>query len=467
MSILFTAVLLTTLGISLTRARRKKSLYKAGRARIVYAAPGEAPQEPDRWLLSANAIYSVWFERPVDKWLDLEGRPTFKASMGQWELKTRDDLLATLAQLFHQGARRPMHALQRAEPSLPQHNLLAFDLGRFLHLSVAGNALGWLTPDETRVLMLHAGRALQRAYPGWNEFSDAFVAGMVVNRVHKSIEITAQSEARLSSLRQAVRTLQRSKASPWRTVPWMSELPRPQPGDFFDRVSSEQLSEAVFYVDEDAFGPSDQHWALAVGAIYYSWWGQPVDRLIREDRSVLSDLKRDWGIENRQDALGSVMWLYHEGHRGALHQLQRQLPSVPQTDPLAWDMVRLVQVSASAASAGYLRPDEAYNLMLHACRALQGRYASWADMARGFQDGRSLWRRLNEHPQSAELRAQDDSLDRTLSLLRDDPISPWHKLPWNFALAAPEPDDLFSQVSATYLAQVAPQLAREEGEQLN
>ncbi len=448
MAVLFVVLLLAVVtALILRRQRRRRSLYRAGRALILRANPqGEAPPT-ERWLLAANAIYSVWLERPVDKLMDLEGRPQFKHVLeGQWGVQTRDDLLRNIAQLTHQGARRPMRALQRAEPSLPQQDLLAFDLARALHLCVAGCTMGLLTPEETQVLMLHPARALQRTYGSWAEYGEAFVAGMIVNRVHKSIERTPASDARLRSLREAVQVLTHQRTSPWQQVAWSAPLPEPAFNDFSDRALRAHLSEVIVYIREVDFTPSSLNWALAVAAIYRAWWGDPIDLLVCDDPHIPEILQRDWGIHDRDGALDTLMWLHHEGHRAPLRALQARQPSAPQADVLAWDLVRMVQVTVNAASVGHLTPQEAENLLLHASRALQDRYASWEALADGYRAGRVLWRRLKGH--GAEAHEQDGGLDRTLTLLREDPASPWLKVPWSTPLPQPEARDFFTRVAA-------------------
>jgi len=467
-SLLVLIVLVALVIVYRRRTRRPSAaLYTRGGPRIELARPNGSLPEPERWLLAANAIYSVWMERPVDVLLDLPGRPTYAEGFKPWEISTRERLLFNLADLAHHGSRRPMRLLQQQDPALPQHDLLAFDLGRFLYLCVGGTSLGLITPEEGRVLMLHAGRTLQRHYAGWSEYADAFLAGYIINRTHKNIAFTPQSQARHDSLQRAIDLLKRSKQSPWQQLAWATPLPRPEPDDFFDFVSRSQLSEAIIYTDEEAFVPSDRHWTLAAGAIYRAWWGEPLDVLISNPAERLVGLKRDWGAENRQETLDILGWLAASGHRGELERLQRQVPTAPAGDPLAWDMVRLIQVAMGAASVGYLTPDEAYGLMLGAGRQLQGRYGSWAELRTGFQTGRVLWRMYGAHPSDSETRKSDASIDRTLHLLEHEPDSPWQKIPWTYPLSPPLPNDLYSALAAALAKSAADEHPSGSGHTLN
>lgn len=472
MSVLFAALLIVALVLGWRRAKKKPAAaYMVVPARVRYAHRPDAPEQPGRWLLAANAIHSLWLERPVDELLDLPGRPSYNYALEQqWEVKTRDDLLFQLAHLYHRGDRRAIRALQQADPALPPHDTHAYDLGRFLHLCVAGASVGLITPANAQVLMLHAGRALQKKYSGWPEYADAFLAGHLLNRVNKGLAETPTFQARLATLRQIIRVLNSDRTSPWRELDWATPLPRPEPDDYFDRSLRNHFNGAVIYIDEDAFVPSDAHWAMAAGAIYRAWWGQPIDLLVCDDGERHSGLKRDWGIASREDALGVLMWLQHEGHRGALRDLQATVPAAPGADPLAWDLVRHIQVSMGVATAGYLRPEEALNLMHHAALALQRGYGSWTEMRAGFEAGRQLWRRYRGHGRSDELRREDASMTETLDLLDHDDASPWRKLPWNGALSAPLPDDFFALVSGAYLsgqAAGAGQIGEAEVRQLN
>ncbi|WP_407538539.1 YbeU/YbeR family protein [Deinococcus radiomollis] len=454
-SLLF-IVLVVLVFVYRRRTRRPSAaLYTKGGPRIELARPKDPPPEPERWLLAANAIYSVWMERPVDVLLDLPGRPTYAEGFKPWEISTRDRLLFNLADLAHHGSRRPMRLLQQQDPALPQHDLLAFDLGRFLYLCVGGTSLGLITPEEGRVLMLHAGHTLQRHYAGWNDYADAFLAGYIINRTHKNIAFTPQSQARHDSLQRAIDLLKRSKQSPWQQLAWTAPLPRPEPDDFFDFVSRSELSEAIIYTDEEAFVPSDRNWTLAMGAVYRAWWGEPLDVLISNPAERLAGLKRDWGAENREETLDILGWLAASGHRGELRHLQRQLPTAPAGDPLAWDMVRLIQVAMGAASVGYLTPDEAYSLMLGAGRQLQQHYGSWTEFRTGFQTGRILWRMYGAHPSDNETKKSDASIDRTLHLLEHEPDSPWQKIPWDYLLSEPAPNDLYAALVSTASAENA------------
>jgi Protein of unknown function (DUF1266) len=428
------------------------SMYSAGHPKITYDnAKGFSPT-PESWAMAAGAHHRIWYERPVDKLVDLEGRSSYKRFLDEtWKVEKRDDLLSHLMNLFHRGPREGLSKLQKLDANLPQGDPFAFDLVRYLNLTTAGVTMGVITPEEGRVFSLHGARALQSHFTSWSQIKDSYMTGYDLDRVQKSFDLTDENKKRREAVQQTFHLLETSMQSPWRKIPWDLPLPEPESNDVFDQTARRFVSEAIFYLNRAAFTPSGQNWLLAVGAIYRARWGYPVDALVFTEQVGLNEMYRnDWSIENRDDLLERLMWLYFEGHRAKGRELQRTLSNAPQANPLAWDLVRYIQLCMGGASMVYLQPDEAWSLMLRAGHELRGAYASWAHLSEGFMAGRTLWHAISQHPDSDDIRAGDESIARTLEALLHDPNSPWLRVPWDQPLPTPEPDDLFTRVLAQH-----------------
>jgi Protein of unknown function (DUF1266) len=426
-----------------------KTMYSSGQPKIMYAdAKGFVPS-PEAWAMAAGAHHRIWYERPVDKLVDLEGRSSYKRFLDEtWNVEKRDDLLSHLMNLFYRGPREALGKLQKLDASLPQGDPFAFDLVRYLNLTTAGVTMGVITPEEGRVFLLHGARALQAHFTAWSQVGASYMTGYDLDRVQKSFDQTDENKKRRNAVQQAFKLLETSGQSPWRRIPWDLPLPEPEPNDVFDQTARRFVSEAIFYLDRAGFTPSSQNWLLAVGAIYRARWGYPVDALVFTEQAGLNEMYRnDWSIEDREDLLERLMWLYFEGHRARGRELQRTLPNTPQANPLAWDLVRYIQLCMGGASMVYLQPEEAWSLMLRAGLELRGTYSGWAHLAEGFTAGRMLWHAVSQHPNNDDIRAGDESIARTLEALLHDPNSPWLRVPWDQPLPAPALDDLFARVS--------------------
>jgi Protein of unknown function (DUF1266) len=431
------------------RSQSAKTMYSSGKPQITYGdAKGFVPS-PESWAMAAGAHHRIWYERPVDKLVDLEGRSSYKRMLEEtWSVEKRDDLFKHMMALFYRGRREELTKLQKLDASLPQGDPFAFDLIRYLNLTTAGVTMGLISPDEGRVFMLRGARALQSHFTAWAQIGTSYMTGYDLDRVQKSFDLTEDNKKRREAVQQAFTLLETSAQSPWRKIPWDLPLPEPQSNDVFDQTARRFVSEAIFYLDQAAFTPSNQNWLLAVGAIYRARWGYPVDALVFTEQAGLNEMYRnDWSIEDREDLLERLMWLYFEGHRARGRELQRTLPNMPQADPLAWDLVRYIQLCMGGASLLYVQPDEAWGLMLRAGLELRGAYSSWAQLAEGFTAGRVLWHALSQHPDSDDIRAGDESLERTLQALLHDSNSPWLRIPWDQSLPAPAQDDLFARVA--------------------
>ncbi len=431
------------------RGQSAKTMYSSGRPKITYNDAKSFSPTPESWAMAAGAHHRIWYERPVDKLVDLEGRSSYKRMLEEtWSVEKRDDLFKHMMSLFYRGRREDLAKLQKLDASLPQGDPFAFDLVRYLNLATAGITMGLISPEEGRVFMLHGARVLQSHFTAWSQIGASYMTGYDLDRVQKSFDLTDENKKRRGDVQQAFKLLETSTQSPWRKIPWDLPLPEPEPNDVFDQTARRFVSEAIFYLNKEAFTPSSQHWLLAVGAIYRARWGYPVDALVFTEQAGLNEMYRnDWSIEDREDLLERLMWLYFEGHRARGRELQRTLPNMPQANPLAWDLVRYIQLCMGGASLLYVQPEEAWGLMLRAGLELRSGYSSWAELAQGFTAGRTLWHAISQHSDSDDIRAGDESLTRTLEALLHDSNSPWLRIPWDQPLPAPALDDLFARVS--------------------
>jgi Protein of unknown function (DUF1266) len=213
------------------------------------------------------------------------------------------------------------------------------------------------------------------------------------------------------------------------------------------------------YENPKTFKPSSETLGLALGSIYRSSWGLPLDKT-KPHQGLLEMLSRDWDIHNRDQLLFNMMSLYHHGHRANFKGLSASYPEA-NGDHLAWDMTQYIILGITGVSVGYLLPHEASNLILHALLRLQKHYSSWPDYAKAFQRERFLWQRLTLKPLDWDLEQHNTSQDRLIQKLLKRKDSPWRKIPWTTPVDTPKDNDFFAAVSQHYFSLQEP-LARDE-----
>jgi hypothetical protein len=217
------------------------------------------------------------------------------------------------------------------------------------------------------------------------------------------------------------------------------------------------------YENSKALKGSSDTWGLAVGAIYRSWWGLPLDKIATPHQGLVDYTAHEWNIHNRDHLLQTLVWLYQYGHRDKFKTLSASYKEA-NDDHLAWDMVQYINLCLAGASVGYLHPHEATNLILHASHRLQKQYSSWQAFSKAFQRERFLWRRLTLQPITQDLQNLDAGQDAILQKLLKHKNSPWKKVKWGTQLEPLQANDFFTNVLEYYaIKQKSEEVTREDG----
>jgi hypothetical protein len=168
-------------------------------------------------------------------------------------------------------------------------------------------------------------------------------------------------------------------------------------------------------------------------------------------------LRAWWDVFDGRTLREMVGWLASEGHRArfaTLHALLAEGPHAPQArrvlrevglvgdalvdfvwrnharfkngNLLAWDLARMINVARYGFSGGYIPEGEAWEIILAAARALQQEYDSWVELSDNYLLGFGYWQRGAE---------PDLLLAQATRWLKEDPASPWQRLPWSEPLA--------------------------------
>lgn len=215
--------------------------------------------------------------------------------------------------------------------------------------------------------------------------------------------------------------------------------------------------------DASYTAPSQQQklWALATSALLMEVNGERHDLLGGCDMNASNVatakqvLAQWWGIESREDLLGSLSWIEQGGHRRDFDSIVYVL-SVATPDELSaisaetgndpeaankveiaqqygtrlgaksiagWDFSRYVFLCRRGFLVGYLSEQEAWERIMPAARLMQDSFSSWDDLGDNYLTGRMFWS-LQQSQQSATWRdAERELLTR--------PDSPWVQIPWD------------------------------------
>jgi hypothetical protein len=205
-----------------------------------------------------------------------------------------------------------------------------------------------------------------------------------------------------------------------------------------------------------------QLWLLALGAFLAERNGDRHDTLYgcEPDDYHIADwknvLRRDWGINDRQQLFQKLEWLIKEGHRGDFQRLnssfalysyqeqQRILRELPSDSPFynlyqlvnlygsklsdagiaAWDYGRYISLCRKGAMLKYITDDEAWELMKRIASDVQTAYPGWYEYGLGYIIGRIEWQnKLTEVNAHKHVKWLDNFL------LKQD--GPWVKIDWN------------------------------------
>ncbi len=388
----------------------------------------------DAWLLGALMPMIDLVGLSNQKLFDLDYRFEHQEFLQQLERDTRNAVLVDLVYRLYRGERAIIAQFQRDDPSNTQVDPLVYDLMiGLLSCRAAGNA-GLMQPDEARRVMHNLGRRLQGLYASWKELLVDFAQ---IYSLHRTI-VGQDEQETMSDMQsfQASATNMLQPAGIWQLVSW--NLPLPIEGDAdIEMARKEWLTSAIFYRHEAVLGnpsftESPTNWCLAVAAIYRAWWGEPIDSLEPAEMMPIV-LSRDWGVDDRASLLETVDGCLNDRHFGALVEMQRKDDELPQENPLAWDLVRLMQVATSGVCSGFVTLDEVLPVMVEAGKRLQATYGSWTEMVVGFNTGRAVWQQMREMDDE-DVETENDDLEEVLELLVSDPRSPMMLLPWSLPL---------------------------------
>jgi hypothetical protein len=177
--------------------------------------------------------------------------------------------------------------------------------------------------------------------------------------------------------------------------------------------------------------PNDkqQRWALALSAVLSEQNNDRHDILggIEGEpyqlEAVRARFADGWGIESREDLLGTLAWLEGGGHRRGYDQ---QHGGEPLSEGIAaWDYGRYVALCRWGYVMGYLTEVEAWQKIMPVARLMQTTYPSWREYGEHYVNGREFW--SPGQSDAASIRAIYDDLVVN-------PQSPWVQLPWDLDL---------------------------------
>lgn len=100
---------------------------------------------------------------------------------------------------------------------LGESGILAWDMGRYVHLCNAGYRTGLLDADEAWQLIIAIAITTQKTFSSWKEFSRSYVIGREFWSLEQTKKIGAEVRAVVDSLLSA-------PDSPWTTLPWNTDL---------------------------------------------------------------------------------------------------------------------------------------------------------------------------------------------------------------------------------------------------
>jgi len=178
---------------------------------------------------------------------------------------------------------------------------------------------------------------------------------------------------------------------------------------------------------------------------------------IEELRHVL---KRDWGIESREELLDMLDWLEKDGHNTGYMAMQHHLNSLSEASMNAyitnfdhnkdhqsklmlvknyrhtlneggigaWDYGRYVSLCRWGASLNYISEEECWAFIFKIAPLVQQSYEDWYSFGVSYMAGRMYWRAI----------ATEDRAISEMDIIRrltGNASSPWNVLDWNEPLA--------------------------------
>ncbi len=211
---------------------------------------GRYTSEQKQWALGTCAVLTQVNKRSHEQ---LGGRPpgdaalkANRASLAKWwSVNSRDELMGALKWIDDGGHRKifdsivampeeqyataksrsaenpeglnQLTAARQYGAPLGRKSLLGWDYARYVSLCGWGYLAGYLTEDEAWSMIMPAAQRLQSTFRSWDELGENYIIG----RKFWSLNNTEKTGGQYDD---AVKWLQTSPASPWKTHAWALPL---------------------------------------------------------------------------------------------------------------------------------------------------------------------------------------------------------------------------------------------------
>lgn len=184
----------------------------------------------------------------------------------------------------------------------------------------------------------------------------------------------------------------------------------------------------------------DQLWSLLANGLYFRAVAPRLDMLGGglEGRDWSTGLADWWDVHSLNEFEALVQWLRNEGHRS--EWAKRGVDDGD--EKLAWDYCRLITVTGGAAMARMIDLERAWDIVLDAGDAIEGRFDSWAALSENYLSGRILWLddlgKWDPDPDPSQQQFEGVS-----AMLLDDATSPWNRVAFDRSQGVQVDGELF------------------------
>jgi Protein of unknown function (DUF1266) len=203
--------------VELTRRERLANVIFY-RHEAILGAPDFAPSA-QHWCLAVASIYRAWWGEPIDALEPGDGETMRTILDRDWGVTDRESLDETLHGLATDQHFSRLTTMQEEDSDLPQGNVLAWDLVRFMQVATSGISVGYQTLDNVMPAMSSVGQRLQQTYGSWDEMLDAFTTGRTLWQIYNDMpeeEINDPDD----DLDAMIELLRADSRSPMVLVPW-------------------------------------------------------------------------------------------------------------------------------------------------------------------------------------------------------------------------------------------------------
>jgi hypothetical protein len=152
------------------------------------------------------------------------------------------------------------------------------------------------------------------------------------------------------------------------------------------------------------------------------------DDLNEQNReSYLTVLRRDWGVNNREELLETISETEQSGHSKTLTDIKRVIHEIMENNGnfsifyvynnyhlnprqynylkfvltnwnyfenktiIGWDLTRVIALCRWGYNVGFLSEEEAWESIFNTAKRIQSHYASWEDFGLDYYMGRLFW----------------------------------------------------------------------------